>query len=228
MMHRLACAFLVTIALASACGVDRAPAGGPIADASADHVGADPQIGAPQPVPPPPAFDASFFEASVGDADASTCNVVLASPPVDPSPHVPEGTPVTYNSNPPSSGPHYPIWADFREYMTPVDDGYLVHSLEHGAVLLLYKCTTPCDELVASLRALRDAVPDDPLCDPSQGERVRVILAPRPANDVTVAAAAWGQTYRADCFDGPSLAQFVAAHYAQGPENFCAPGQPTF
>ena len=41
-----------------------------------------------------------------------------------------------YDSNPPSSGPHYPIWADFKEYATPVPDGYLVHAEEHGAVLL--------------------------------------------------------------------------------------------
>jgi hypothetical protein len=142
--------------------------------------------------------------------------------------HVPEGTVVTYDSNPPSSGPHYPIWADFLEYSSPVPDGYLVHSEEHGAVLLLYDCPSGCDDVVAELRALRAAVPTDPLCDPSMGERVRIILAPRPDNDSPIAAAAWGNTYKADCFDGASLAKFIADHYAQGPEDFCSPGQSTF
>ena len=79
------------------------------------------------------------------------------------------------------------------------------------------------------MRALREAVPTDPVCLAADaGERVRVILAPRPDNDVTLAAAAWGNTYKADCFDGPSLAKFVADHYGMGPENFCSPGQSTF
>jgi uncharacterized protein DUF3105 len=212
-------------AFSSACGTHHESAQGVADDAAVDHIAAKPDAGALAP-PSPPVFDAAFFDAS--DADASACNVQLQTPPLMASPHVPEGTVVAYGSNPPSSGPHYPIWADFREYATPVDDEYLVHSMEHGAVLLLYRCAAPCDDLVASLRALRDAVPTDPLCDASMGERVRVILAPRAANDVAVAAAAWGNTYRADCFDGPSLAKFVADHYAHGPESSCSPGKPSF
>jgi hypothetical protein len=58
--------------------------------------------------------------------------------------------------------------------------------------------------------------------------RVRVIIAPRPANDAPVAAAAWGFTYRSDCIDIGSLSQFVRDHYAKGPEDTCAPGIATF
>jgi hypothetical protein len=175
------------------------------------------------------ALDASS-DALASDADSSggACDVRLASPPVVASPHVPEGTPVAYTSNPPSSGPHYPVWANFQEFTHPIDDGYLVHSMEHGAVLLLYKCDddpSACPAMAAALRAVRDAVPTDPICDPTI--RVRVVIAPRPANDVPIAAAAWGQTYRADCVDPASLAAFIAAHYGQGPEVLCAPGSST-
>jgi hypothetical protein len=159
------------------------------------------------------------------EAASAGCNVQLATPPLVASPHVPDGTAVVYDSNPPSSGPHYPEWANFQEFTSPVPDGYLVHSMEHGAVLLLYKCDDDggaCADRAAALRAVRDAVPTDPLCDPTI--RVRIILAPRPANDVAVAAAAWGNTYRADCVDAPSLAAFIAAHYSQAPENFCSAG----
>ena len=52
-----------------------------------------------------------------------------------PAIHIPIGASVVYNSNPPSSGPHYPVWANFQEFAVPVDDRYLVHSMEHGAVL---------------------------------------------------------------------------------------------
>jgi hypothetical protein len=165
-------------------------------------------------------------EAGTPDADPNACNVRLDAPPLVAGTHVPEGTAIDYDSNPPSSGPHYPIWANFQEYSHPVDDGYLVHSLEHGAILLLYKCDdAACPDTVAQLRAVRDAVTDDPECDPSI--RVRIVIAPRPTNDVRVAASAWGFTYRADCVDAPSLAAFIAAHYGKGPEDFCSPGDAT-
>ncbi len=207
------------------------------ADAAVDRKAADPRVqadanGGADAIA---TADASIADVAVDrpQVDAAACNVRLASPPLMTTVHVPQGAVVVYNSNPPSSGPHYATWANFQEYPQPVDDRYLVHSMEHGAVLLLYNCAdlsgdagVTCPELADALRAVRDAVPTDPLCDPSI--RVRVILAPRPANDVTVAAAAWGATYRADCVDATSLAQFISAHYAMGPENFCDPGQTSF
>ena len=169
-----------------------------------------------------PVVDAGTDAASQ-PIEAGACNAQIASPPVAASPHVAEGTAIAYATNPPSSGPHSPIWANFEEYGSPVDDGYLVHSMEHGAVLLLYRCdAATCAEDAAALRAVRAAVPSDPKCDPSI--RVRVILAPRPTLDVRIAAAAWGATYKADCVDAASLAAWVTEHYAKAPEDFCSPG----
>ncbi len=45
-----------------------------------------------------------------------------------------------YNSNPPTSGSHFPLWAKRGVYPTPLSDGYLIHSLEHGYVILSYNC----------------------------------------------------------------------------------------
>jgi hypothetical protein len=154
--------------------------------------------------------------------DAS-CPVVIDTPELLASPHVEEGSPVTYHSNPPSSGPHYPAWANFQEFGQPVAHGYLVHSMEHGAVVLLYKCQGPCDAVVAELRKVRDAIPADPGCDPNI--RVRVIIAPDPTIASPVAAAAWGWTYNADCVDTPTLTAFVRDRYAKAPEDFCTPGR---
>jgi hypothetical protein len=195
-------------------------------DASVDRTAADPHI-VTDAAPTPSLPDVVAIEEPPPATDAAACNVRLASPPLMAALHIPIGASVVYDSNPPSSGPHYPLWANFQEFAAPVDDRYLVHSLEHGAVLLLYKCEDAgCPALVDALRAVRDALPADPLCDPSI--RVRIVLAPRPANDVTVAAAAWGATYRADCLDAASLTRFITAHYAMGPENFCDPGQTSF
>ncbi len=157
---------------------------------------------------------------------AASCPVTIETPDLLPAMHVPEGTVITYDSNPPSSGPHYPIWANFQEYMVPIDDGYLVHSLEHGAVALLYKCepTAPgCAQTIDALRKIRDSLPTDPLCDASI--RVRVIIAPFPRLEEPVAAVAWGITYKADCVDAPTLTQFAKDNYDKGPEEICAPGR---
>lgn len=165
--------------------------------------------------------------------DAANCNVRLASPPLpsecNPScPHVAQGTSVTY-TNPPSGGPHYPVWANFQEFSTVVPDGNLVHSLEHGAVELFYNCNAAdaaCAKIIADLRAVRAAIATDPQCDSSI--RVRIIIAPRPASDTVVSASAWGQTYRADCVDIESLKAWVTANYAHSPEDLCFAGQTAF
>jgi hypothetical protein len=157
---------------------------------------------------------------------AASCPVTIDTPELQLAMHVPEGTVITYDSNPPSSGPHYPVWANFQEYTAPLDEGYLVHSLEHGAVALLYKCdaTAPgCAQTIDSLRKIRDSLATDPSCDPTI--RVRVIIAPFPRLDVPVAAVAWGITYKSECVDVPTLTQFAKDNYAMSPENICAPGR---
>jgi len=163
----------------------------------------------------------------------AACAIIVDAPPLLDSPHVAIDTPVTYNSNPPSSGPHYPIWAAFQEYSQPVDRRYYVHDLEHGGVVLAYNCqaagdagtaATACNAVIDGLRAAIAALPDDPLCK-GEGVRVRAVLTPDPLLDVPIAAAAWGQTYRAQCLDLPSLIDFVKTSYGQGPESLCANGQ---
>lgn len=54
--------------------------------------------------------------------------------------HVATGTKVDYNSNPPTSGPHYADWVRSGIYTEPKDDRNLVHSLEHGYVIMSYNC----------------------------------------------------------------------------------------
>lgn len=208
--------------VSAACGSDGDADPSPSSvDAGIDRLAAHPDVGAEVVAP---ANDAAA-DVDLTFPDAA-CNVVAQMPPLETAAHVPEGTAITYSTNPPSSGSHYPIWANFKEYDHPVADGYLVHSMEHGAVVIFYDCDpNACvapPGVLDALRAVRNAVPTDPSCDPAI--RVRVILAPRPANDVPIAAAAWGATYKADCVDAPSLSKFITDFYAKAPENFCSPG----
>jgi hypothetical protein len=54
--------------------------------------------------------------------------------------HVTDVFGVKYGSNPPSSGPHFPIWAKPGVYDRLISDGYLIHSMEHGYVIIWYDC----------------------------------------------------------------------------------------
>ncbi len=167
----------------------------------------------------------------------ASCPVEIDSPPLMPAQHVPVGTMIQWDSNPPSSGPHFPIWAAYQAYASPVPRGYYVHDLEHGAIVLLYNCALAaeaggaidCATIQSQLQQVSDALPDDPICTAADdGVRVRTVITPDPLLDVPVAAAAWGWTYRAGCFDLATLVAFAKAHYGQGPEVLCAQGQPTF
>lgn len=44
-----------------------------------------------------------------------------------------------YKSNPPTSGPHSELWAEWGFYDIPVAKELLVHNLEHGDIVIHYK-----------------------------------------------------------------------------------------
>ncbi len=50
---------------------------------------------------------------------------------------------ITYNSNPPISGPHDPDWIRPGMYEVPQDKYQLIHSLEHGYIVVHYNCALP-------------------------------------------------------------------------------------
>lgn len=138
--------------------------------------------------------------------------------------HVPTCTPVQYATNPPSGGDHWGVWAAYKSYETEVPREIYVHSLEHGAIVLAYRCPpSGCAEVKAFLEKVRDGATSDPRCLVSPGgPEARLVVTPDRALDTPVAAAAWGATYTATCLDAPSLSRFVADHYAAGPEDTCS------
>jgi Protein of unknown function (DUF3105) len=160
----------------------------------------------------------------LGEAE---CKVVITTGlPTGRAAHVDVCTPVAYATNPPSSGDHWPVWAAYKAYEVPVPREMYVHNLEHGAVVLAYRCASECPEVLALLEEVRVEAASDPLClTRPGGPAARLVLTPDPHLDTPVAAAAWGATYTATCLDKPSLARFVAQHYARGPENTCGDGK---
>lgn len=151
-----------------------------------------------------------------------TCTPVVATHPVVASPHVATCSAVTYETDPPTSGPHYPVWAAFKTYGVAVNPGFLVHALEHGAIVISWRCDNGCESSLAALNTMLEARAADPLCDPLV--KHRIIVVPRPTQDVALVAWAWGASFKAGCFDLAGLSDFIDAWYAKGPENVCAQG----
>jgi hypothetical protein len=124
---------------------------------------------------------------------------------------------VKYNTNPPTTGKHYQIPAQDGIYGQAPQDEQLVHTMEHGRVIIWVKPSLPEDQR-ADIRAL---VEDDPY---------QMVLVPRRNMPYAVAATAWNQdpapngtgrlmgcsTVNAKTFD--ALAAFRDENRSQGPE----------
>jgi hypothetical protein len=129
--------------------------------------------------------------------------------------HVAEGSPLVFDHYPPSSGSHYPTWADPGFYDAPISEGYWVHSLEHGDVVILYNCPDgDCTELKTQIRELRDQLPRR-RCD-----LIRVLAIPYSQGMSTpITVVAWGRQLDLPEFDAQAIEDFYKRHEDRGPEN---------
>ena len=99
--------------------------------------------------------------------------------------HVNEGVRVTYNSTPPTSGEHWPRWADCGFYTEDIPDERIVHNLEHGNIVVSYNFANP-----AQVTALREVLEEIPLFE--------YWGVARPYDKIPegqVALAAWGRLH---------------------------------
>lgn len=156
----------------------------------------------------------------------SACEVVITTGiTVGSAQHLAFCTGVLYETNPPSGGDHWGTWAAFKEYSTPVPREMYVHSMEHGAVVLAYRCKESCPDIQMMLHEVFAEAASDSLCLSTPGNPPkRLVLTPDPELPTPIAAAAWGATYTATCIDKASLTDFVKRVYGRGPEQICSDG----
>ena len=149
-----------------------------------------------------------------------------------------------YNSNPPTSGSHYADTANWGIHEGTIPDEYLIHNLEHGGVVVHYKCPEPQPTPTASATPSASASPTAPpatdAATPSaeldqsalacaliknQLEGVvrqytsKVILQPNPKIDKNIALTAWTRIDTFDTLELDRVKRFIDAYRNRGPEN---------
>lgn len=112
---------------------------------------------------------------------------------------------INYNSDPPSSGPHYATPAIWGRYPSPVAPAQAVHNLEHGGIAIQYGSDVP----QASIDRLKTFYNDSP-----NG----LLMAPLPRLKNEIALTAW--THNAFCtrFSQGAMTAFRDAYRGKGPE----------
>ncbi len=121
--------------------------------------------------------------------------------------HIAQGSTehAAYNSNPPTSGPHWPEPANWGVYSTEMPDEQLVHNLEHGGIWISYRPDKVDQNTINKLNdfAKRYAI---------------VIVTPRLKNDTAISLAAWTHLQNLDQYDERAILEFIDAYYNKGPE----------
>lgn len=121
----------------------------------------------------------------------------------------------SYNSDPPTSGPHYAQPAEAGFYDEALPDEQLVHNLEHGYIVIWYTCAkldeSACNDLKANIKSIITDV-----------NGFKVIASPRDSIDVPVVMTSWGRLLKMETFDAVQARAFYKSNLNKSPE----PGAP--
>lgn len=109
-----------------------------------------------------------------------------------------------YNSNPPTSGPHYVQPAAWGIYDKELPDEQLIHNEEHGGIWISYKDID--SETMEKLNIIGKSNPGS------------VVVTPRAANDSKIALASWGRLEKLDTYDEAKILEFIKANKNKSPE----------
>lgn len=139
-------------------------------------------------------------------------------PPLDPDfetfpsegrTHVPPGTVVDYKTDPPTSGNHYPDPQQGGFYTEPILSGYLVHSMEHGGVIIYYDSTLVS---AADLDALKT------LAAQHGGLQAQICCVPRSDTTYPIILTSWCHRLRLPAYDAARIQGFLNEYLGRGPE----------
>lgn len=139
--------------------------------------------------------------------------------------HVNINTEIVYKTNPPTSGKHYSDWIRPGIYDSPKDDRNLIHSLEHGYIIMSYQCQVVGGSKQEATNS--GEVENKSLCEERKNQLAKIyqkksqhklIVVPRPNLDTNFALTAWTYLDKFNDFDQTRIENFIDAHRDQGPE----------
>jgi len=121
--------------------------------------------------------------------------------------HLRAGQQITYNTDPPTSGPHYSVWVDPGFYDSAKSRSNLVHSMEHGMIVIHYDA--PGDAVMATIRSWAGL-----FTGPWSG----IVAVRRAGLGEKLILTAWRRTLRLNRFEEKPAAAFIDAFRGRGPE----------
>lgn len=124
--------------------------------------------------------------------------------------HVGTGTAIDYDRTPPTSGTHYGRAIPAGFYTSEQPYGGLVHSLEHGAVVIYY-----ADDVDASVRSNLER-----LASGYENPWAGVLAVPQPESfGAPIVLTAWQARLNLQSYDEEVAQAFLAEYLGRGPEN---------
>lgn len=119
-----------------------------------------------------------------------------------------------YNSTPPTSGPHYPTWADWGIHAESIQNELQIHNLEHGGIVIQYQPEldqATLDQLTALVREMGPTYK-------------KLLLAPYPELDSPIVLTAWTRIEKLQKFNADAIRAFAAEYIEKAPEKLSYDG----
>jgi hypothetical protein len=126
-----------------------------------------------------------------------------------------------WSTSPPSGGAHYPLWAVWGFYTSPVNPRQVVHNEEHGGVIIWWGPKVPAST-VDQLRAFYNQQPVGVFGTPyaGLGDKIALTAWTGQAGHSYYVNGWYGMGHIATCsrFDQKAFAKFRSAFRGKGPE----------
>ena len=115
--------------------------------------------------------------------------------------------PVVYETTPPTTGDHSPSAAPCGIHATQIPDELFVHSLEHGAVGVLYDPQEVEVDIIRDIEAKVGEYDD------------RTISAPYTGTETPITVTSWTKLMRLESYDADTVTEYIEAFRGTGPED---------
>ncbi len=133
--------------------------------------------------------------------------------------HVNDTETLSFQHLPPSSGTHYPNAQPAGIYRTQeINQGYWIHSLEHGYIVALVKCPTNCGPVFDELQDIFDKSLPESSFGNVKFLAVKYDQAFTDGNSPPVTLVAWNHEMQLAGVDREQIVKFYKKFVDKGPE----------